>query len=340
MEALLNEDNLRGIRKVLLALPEELHETYEQILDRIRSQDLSKAKRANQILSWVAYSVRPLSMREIQCALAIEPEDSFLDEEAIPEEEVVLSICCGLVSLDSNTQELHLVHYSAQNYFDRVQKKHFSDAQANFASTCLTFLSFEQFIDVHLEDENKWSNILAEYPFINYATFHWGNHVQGDSEIQLSDQIMGLLSDKSKSLLLNCALSKTWFLKAYRNPSSDQRVSPTLYLMSYFGLQRTASTLLENGEDPNFKVTKYRTPLTMAIEMGHVNLAQLFLDNGADVEAKGGDGDPVLHIPIKKGYKGLVGLLVQRGANVNSVGEAGYTALMTTVRNMQKFVDI
>src|SRR5437763_14099109 len=97
VNSLSREDNRRGIRRALQNLPKELNKTYDEAMRRIQNQEDQKAKRAEQVLSWISYAMRPLTVREIQCALAIEPDDTEMDEEALPDEDFLV-FCVRWVS--------------------------------------------------------------------------------------------------------------------------------------------------------------------------------------------------------------------------------------------------
>src|SRR5204862_913622 len=117
MDSLAKEDNRRGVRRALQNLPNELNKTYDGAIKRIQGQDCQKVKRAEQVLSWVSYALRQLTVKEIQYALAVEPDDTDMDEEGLPDEGVLVSACAGLVIIDPESNIIRLVHYTAQEYF-------------------------------------------------------------------------------------------------------------------------------------------------------------------------------------------------------------------------------
>ncbi len=55
----------------------------------IASQDRADFEVAQQVLGWVDHANRPLTLKEIQHALSVEPEQSDLDEETMIERESV-----------------------------------------------------------------------------------------------------------------------------------------------------------------------------------------------------------------------------------------------------------
>ena len=81
---------------------------------------------------------------EVQHALAIRPNLPYLDNDFIPEVALLGSICAGLVNFDQSSNVVRLVHYTAQEYFDKTPVW-LLDAEADLAKTCVTYLSFDAF---------------------------------------------------------------------------------------------------------------------------------------------------------------------------------------------------
>lgn len=70
------------------------------------------------------------------------------------------------------------------------------------------------------------------------------------------------------------------------------------------------------GPDAVARATSLRTPLNLAVENGHLDVAELLIDAGADVNA-GGEWYSPLCSAILYGDRQLVELLLARGADVN-----------------------
>jgi hypothetical protein len=58
---------------------------------------------------------------EMYCTLAVEPNEAELDLENIPDVEDLLSVCAGLVIIDQESAIIRLVHYTTQEYFERIR---------------------------------------------------------------------------------------------------------------------------------------------------------------------------------------------------------------------------
>ena len=122
MDSLASKPNVRKIRAALGSLPTTVNGTYSETMARIDSQSEEQVSLAHSTLSWVTCAMRPLSLWELQCALAIEPEDTEFLVDGVTETGVMLATCCGLVTVDT---ESHLV---------RLICKYCCSSQTQFAS--------------------------------------------------------------------------------------------------------------------------------------------------------------------------------------------------------------
>jgi hypothetical protein len=109
MDSLLETLNAREVRKALSVLPTGVDNTYDEALARIERQDKPRVHLADQVLSWITYAFRPLSVKELQHALAIEIATRSLDPENVTDEEILTSVCAGLIVIDIPSHIVRLV---------------------------------------------------------------------------------------------------------------------------------------------------------------------------------------------------------------------------------------
>lgn len=83
--------------------PEAYTQAYKDAKRRIEEQDSDASKLAMNILMWITCAKRQLTIRELQEALAVEKDQSFLDEENITGETFIVSVCGGLVAVDKES---------------------------------------------------------------------------------------------------------------------------------------------------------------------------------------------------------------------------------------------
>jgi hypothetical protein len=128
MNSLAKKQTPRGVRVALDNLPNELDDTYSEAMLRIQSQDEEDAQFAERVLYWISYAYTPLTVVEIRHALAVEAGDADIDEEALPDKDTLISVCAGLVTVDQESNIIRLVHYTTQEYFERIRMNRFPGA--------------------------------------------------------------------------------------------------------------------------------------------------------------------------------------------------------------------
>ena len=97
---------------------------------------------AKKVLSWVIHAKRILSTAELQHAVAVEPGKPELNGKFIPNIEIIGSVCAGLVTIDTQSDVVRLVHYTTQEYFEQTQRDWFPHAQTDVTEIYVTYLSF------------------------------------------------------------------------------------------------------------------------------------------------------------------------------------------------------
>lgn len=89
-----------------------------------------------------------------------------------------------------------------------------------------------------------------------------------------------------------------------------------------------ALELLDEGADPNTRLSHGKTALMAAAKEGALSLARRLVYNGADVNARNDNGGTALMFAAIPGHLETVGLLIDQGADVNAIGHFNWTALM------------
>jgi hypothetical protein len=129
---LATKQNRKAIRTALERLPKELDETYKEAMQRVNSQNEDDASLACRILSWISFAERALTVPELKHAVAVEDierEENALDEDGVIDEDILITVCCGIVTIDKKSDIIRLIHYSAQEYFDRLRDAIFPAAR-------------------------------------------------------------------------------------------------------------------------------------------------------------------------------------------------------------------
>ncbi|KAJ5714648.1 uncharacterized protein N7483_011829 [Penicillium malachiteum] len=149
--ARLHLDSLKGkispkqLRNTLTNLSTRLDSAYSEAISRIEAQTPDQSRAAKEVLAWIICATRPLTPIELQHALAIESDESYLDEDNIPDINDLVSICAGLVTIDEQSTVIRLAHYTTQEYFEENLDMLFPGAHSLLGASCIIYLSFEDF---------------------------------------------------------------------------------------------------------------------------------------------------------------------------------------------------
>ena len=96
----MTKNNPRAVRDALDVMPTKVDAIYSNAMDRITAQSKEDKELAESILVWVIYARRPLSLRELQHAVATLPRMTDFDPELLVPEILLTSGCAGLVTID------------------------------------------------------------------------------------------------------------------------------------------------------------------------------------------------------------------------------------------------
>ncbi len=168
---------VREIRHALETLPQGIHQlkqAYDQTFERIRSQDVNDVCRAQNVFCWVTHARRPLSIIELQQALAVKADNTDLDHDDIVREDEIVAICVGLVTVAQETRIIRLIHFTMDEYLRGTGADWIANASELIASTCLRFISLKSFSSRPFRTSEEIKARLTKYPFAVYAANNWG----------------------------------------------------------------------------------------------------------------------------------------------------------------------
>ncbi|UPK95610.1 hypothetical protein LCI18_006545 [Fusarium solani-melongenae] len=346
LDSLIGVQSVRALRDALDRLPSPAgtnayDQAYDLALDRIESQIPNTRDFAIKVLSWVACARVHLTIKELQCALAVIVGSTHFDESNIPDMRDLVLVCAGLVVIDEERQIVRLVHYTAQEYFERHQKQRLPDAHSYITTICLAYLSLDYFQDVDLT-----SNIilLQQHPFYQYGAINWGYHAR--EAPALLPVILEFLQSEMKIARVGYVMARSVRGYTPRLP----RVTG-LHVAAFFGILEAVKLLMHHdcadskdghGWSPlswaafsgqydvvaqlleKCKVSvdsrddRSNTPLHLATQNGHSEVMKLLLIKGhGDVNARDGRGATPLHLAAEKGHS-AVPILLNHGADSNA----------------------
>ncbi|RYN82789.1 hypothetical protein AA0120_g9495 [Alternaria tenuissima] len=326
LDTLVHKTTRRKIKSTLETLPEGLDSVYEELMIRIKLQNpKDHAELAIKVLGWIFYVVKPLTVTQVQHALAIEAGDDYLDEDGIPDRDLLVSVCAGMVMINENSDTISLVHYTTQEYFQRRGKFRLDHMNRDIAMTCLTYLKFNAF-DLHEDDVaslDAIETLVHEFPLLAYAAQHWGDHLRSNTDDEIVTLALELLEKDGRVHLLASVKDYADNLTRGTYFRLRRRVLG-LSLAACFGLTAVATRMLCLGASMDSADSNGETALHRAVASGHGETSAVLLDHGASIDAQNTDGWTSLHLASAHSNDALVALLLQRNADVNKVD--GYNA--------------
>ncbi|KAK5055227.1 hypothetical protein LTR84_012977 [Exophiala bonariae] len=337
-----------GIHKMLAT---ELNERYDDMLQSIPN--------AAQTLSWVALAVRPISSLEmetafswIRCTTISEPvAASKMPAQSLGLAERLSKSTGGLLRIfySHRGSTIRLANESVRDPLLQSRMKELSVplseisrgrsmVHLEMARTCLQYM-LSNVATVRTAQEFP-SAILAQYPFLEYATSYWAAHAKAANSGSISDDEflryfpwptdaeMNLVGLASSIIHLNFG-------------TMTEKYSTFLHYAAYCGLDKPLRAVMSNrgkheyNLDIDTRTCSGRTALHIAASMGHWSVVNYLLSRGANVHAKDTVyGNSILHwvalSPMTEGKIQSLEYLIQASADVNDTSN-GMTPLALAV---------
>lgn len=233
-------------------------------MERIEGQNLNDTVLAKNVLSWLTFTKRPLQVAELREAVVAQETASSIDEDSLIYIDALVSVCAGLVMVDEQTQAVSLIHYTTQEYLERTRANWRPDADAEIATTCLTYLLFPVFDVDFLEMDKDSAGEMADrkaYPLLDYSKEYGALHARlATSE---PPSVARFFSSESK-------MPRNLLLLAAKN--GDARA------------EATAEWLIERGVHIDVRDGDQRNPLHYAVLNGWKRCVQLLLQRGSNLD--------------------------------------------------------
>ncbi|KAK1855763.1 ankyrin repeat protein [Colletotrichum chrysophilum] len=297
-------------------------EAYKDAMKRIQGQTPNRRDLGTRVVSWITHVSRPLTVLELRHALAVDTNKNEVDYENIRDVDVVLSVCAGLVTIEDESMIIRLVHYTAQEFFQRASETYFPGYHAIMASICVKYVCIVYHSPGYRDRFNLWDK-SSSYPFLSYASHGWGYHtVQGcclckDVETFLlhhEDIMQSLSSFKTLSTLTS---------------SSKKFPESGLGWAAFYGIDEAIDVFRQKRRVVNATDSSGMTPMFYAAIEGKITFMRLLFKFSANLSHKSQHN--LLHLAARLGNSDVVGLLLEQGADADRQDSDQRTPLIIAV---------
>ena len=357
--------NAKQLREVVRVTPPGLDQAYERDLKKIEELEAEEKERAVEILRWLLFAERPLTVRELTEALLIHEDDACqkFPADDLPDawddyyvNEQIRRLCGSLVELRRSdphepimAQTVHLVHFSVKEYLMKDGGINISEVQgrtvnfskvalehSHIARKCLIYLCYEDFILKRHPTDIELKTKIKQYAFLQYAARSWYYHASlvDDKPKELLKLMFSLFEPVASRWLLWSSVFDlgTESLESFHNYGYP---GPQYYAAK-LGLPQVLEFLRIKGIDLNVK-SNGTTLLQVSSMNGRVSTVKYLLDHGADVHSDEGEFGSVIVAAASSllfdKSEAIISLLIGRGAHVESRDAGGMRPLHFAAKN-------
>ncbi|KAK0219019.1 hypothetical protein IW262DRAFT_1462638 [Armillaria fumosa] len=244
--------------EALNKLPDTINSIHNHFLERVERKPEQQRQLAYQIFGWVAFAERPLTILELQYALAMRAGTTKLNRNRIIDFDLISDACVGLVVVDSRGY-VRFPHPTTREYFISQKDKHFPSIQEDITRTCLTYMSFKIF---RSPDILSTHNIPARYPLLNYSSRNWTLHARKCVRGSLETEILTFLQIRARIAL-----------SFEQPPDSEPEIPRTpAWFTANYGLVHVMEALLDRGID-----LQHENSLCIAAHAGQIETVKFLL---------------------------------------------------------------
>ena len=337
------------IKQALKALPSgsgtgTIEKAYEGALHRINSQPDSQQEIARKILTWISYAQRPLSISELQHALAVEPNTLMVETCRFLRREELTLYCAGLVIIDEKSDMVRFIHYTLQEYFEMHRAVQLPDGDSMLAKSCLRYLLFDDLFkalssskDRRMkgsgsdadQDDMDQSKETSDDNCSDYSEYAPG---QGLNNRESWDYLGYVPCKVGRDFSLVRYAVSQWHHHTYQSGENEQAVTNLVvtFLRRTQQNYRLAGLIYhyfvevhsEGSESLDLSI-EHTTPLMIASYCGLNKTCQLLLKTDA-LEASSRDFRTPLIYAVLGEHTTTVDLLLARGARTDSYDSDGW----------------
>ena len=270
------EDALAGISQSLQGV-------YAQTIARIENQSGSRSRLGMKALLWVFQAVRPLKLDELLDALAIRSEQNTLNPKYRPTKKLLLSCCMGLITIEEESSNVRLVHYTIQEYLQAAAETLYPDGEEQVAMACMKYLMTDNLREGPYARERHIRQCVESYPFVKYAATYWGFHFPVVAAEKCEDLALNLLSSQPRvAFVTQIHQYSRGFRRDYWDLAEVNSVTALHAACQQQSEGLVRKLLASNDIDINASTNIGTTALIRAASVGNLPVVEILLDRGAD----------------------------------------------------------
>lgn len=195
-------NDIEDIQDQLEHLPTSLEDAYGRVLQHINShKDPQRRKLAHSILGWVGCAPTPMTLKEIEQALLVDPKLPFKP----PRVQSIVNVVqiCGPI-IDIADGYVQFVHFTVREYIfnGNIQNSiSLSETALDLAIRCLVYMCQDHHDPDLTEDELDANIIWGAYRLHHFSSRFWLDLIHGYLTLSGSETIPDTLTDQLRTLL-------------------------------------------------------------------------------------------------------------------------------------------
>ncbi|KAH6902519.1 hypothetical protein BKA70DRAFT_1567667 [Coprinopsis sp. MPI-PUGE-AT-0042] len=362
LEALRHCVSPLDVEETLDGFPTDIEDIYTRTWQRIIHQGPKQLNLAKLVLLWITHAHGEMTIDALRRAVATSPETHVFDSKRMVPEALLISVCCGLVSVDDKTRIVRLIHYTTRDAILPRILELFPVPHALLAHVCIahvTTCGFQNYGETAIDSESRrqrekdFETLIDSDSLIAYAHRSWVHHTaQCDHYPPVIAAVAGLVLNSTNFPLheahdfggplhvaafygLEDLIPPAAQLQSPNAQTQHYKDSPLIMAVEHGHLACTKALLSLADVDVNLRDCDGRSALMFAIDGERIECLQLLLKSpGIDLNAADDEGFTALLLACYRGYLEVVKLLLESSAiDINAVDEAGWTALICAIDN-------
>ncbi|KAH6902862.1 hypothetical protein BKA70DRAFT_1516948 [Coprinopsis sp. MPI-PUGE-AT-0042] len=325
--------NPRHVMEQLDKLPSKLDVLYDEAFKRIEEQPEQRVALTKRLLLWIAFAFIPLTVDDLQYAVASNPKVDWKTAENLIPESLLVSVCCGLITIEGDYKRIvRLVHYTALDAVKRIMPRWETSPDCLLTEACV-----ERLIDCNIPSSSHYGH---QPPLLNYALKAWCFHAKESVRCPAQPDARPTIA-----ILQFLAMFKV-FPTGFDEWRRDNPTAP-VHLIVYYHLpyllplttchnnvEMVELLLKLDGIDVNLQDEDGNTALMLAAGGGRVGTVKsLLFDPRVDTNKRNAKGRTALHCALNNGAdsghtEAALHLIATPGVDINAADYCGWTPLM------------